>query len=138
MKLQVTNNQIINQKPIDMSHRTLNLSTFFLPKEDSEMKKALVSLFDEDYNGGNGAEYWELSDQDGADGEPIPVATLQGFETEAERFIDEIFSLETDDQTNIENVLDKVEMCYGSHVSQFQYVVEEAEGGYSVAIAYLS
>lgn len=120
-----------------MSHRTLSLSTAFIPKEDSEMRKALSTLFDEDYNGGNGDEYWELSDQKDEDGEWIPLATVQGFETEADRFIDEIFSLEADDHTNIENVLDKVEACYGSHVSQFTYVVEDAEDGYSVAIAYL-
>ena len=120
-----------------MSHRLISLNTHFIPKEDSEMRKALSSLFDEDYNGGNGSEYWELSDQNDKDGEPIPLAVLVGFNTEAERFVGEIFSLETDDETNIQNTLSKVEQCYGSHCSQFTSVVEEVEGGYSVAIAFL-
>lgn len=122
-----------------MSHRTISLRTCFVPKSDSEMRKGLISLFDgdEDFNGGNGDEYWEKSNTLKDNGEFMSVAVSLGFETEAERFVDEIFSLETDDITNIQNVLDKLEVCLGSYGSQFTTEIEEVEGGYSIAIAYL-
>ncbi len=122
-----------------MSNRTISLRTYFVPKEDGEMRKGLVSLFDgdEDFNGGNGDEYWEMTDQEDEDGELISLAVSLGFETEAERFVDEIFSTDEDDLTNIQNVLDRVESCLGSYGTQFTTKIDEVEGGYSIAVAYL-
>ena len=122
-----------------MSNRTISLRTHFIAKEDSEMRKGLISLFDgdEDFNGGNGDEYWEMTNKNNDEGKPISLAVSLGFETEAERFVNDIFSLDTDDITNIDNVLSQVESCLGSYGSQFTSEIEEVEGGYSIAIAYL-
>ena len=61
-----------------MGYRTNNLRTFVVNKDN--FKKDLISLFDmdEDYNGGNGDEYWEMSDQVDKNGDLISIAKLEG------------------------------------------------------------
>ena len=114
------------------------------------MQKDLVSFYDEDYYGGNGAEYWELVKakkgdeksehyEKGENGNEnlIPLCIQLGFKNEAEMRIRNIFSFDNDDITNISAILDDVGVCLGSHVSQFTFEVNEGEEEYSVAIAYL-
>ncbi len=122
-----------------MSNRQLDLTTYTIV----DIKKDMVQCFDDDYNGANGSEYWELSEEKDKEREYISVAEIQGFETEAARFISEIYDEETDDITNIEAILDKVEECWGSHASQFNYSVtpckdEEGEDAYVISIAMLT
>ena len=120
-----------------MSNRTLNLSTYTV----EDIKKDMVCIFDSDYNGDNGDEYWELDDEATKDGEIITIAEKLGYETEADRFIDEIYDEEADDVTNIEAILEKVGDCWGSQASQFTYTVTPVgydNNEYAIAIAMLN
>ena len=126
-----------------MSYRELALQTFHIAKKESKIKKDLVSLFsmDTDYNGDNGAgsyEYWEQSDQKWENGDPIPLAIVQGFETEAHRLVDKLFSSKADDRTNIETILNHIdECCHGDYSTQFTHEIQEVKNGYVVAVAFL-
>lgn len=120
-----------------MSNRTLNLQTYTV----EDIKKDMVQIFDEDYNGGNGNEYWELDDLATKDGEIITKTEKLGYETEADRFIDEIYDEDADDVTNIEAILDKVGECWGSQASQFTYSVTPCgydNNEYVISIAMLN
>lgn len=131
-----------------MGHKTNNLHTFTIDKDN--IKEGLISLFDmdEDYNGGNGDEYWEFSDQKDEDGNPISLAVLEGFETEAERFVDGIYfdivneaqakNEEPSAQKMITSTLYKVEECHGSHSSQFNFAIVETDFQFVVAVSYLT
>tara|TARA_B100000927_G_C16444100_1_gene461023 strand:- start:735 stop:1118 length:384 start_codon:yes stop_codon:yes gene_type:complete len=127
-----------------MGHKTNNLHTFTIGKED--IRQGLISLFDmdEDYNGGNGDEYWGFSDQEDEDGNPISLAVLGGFETEAERFVDNIWNEEADkgEEPNahkmITSTLYKVEECHGDHSSQFNFSIVETDFQFVVAVSYLT
>lgn len=120
-----------------MGYHTMNLHTFNIDKWSMD----LLQFFnlDSDYNGVNGDEYWELSDLDGADGEPIPLCIVQGFKTEAERLLNKWDDPEADDHSRIGNILDKIgEFCHGSYSVSFTYEIEDIEGGYVVAVSYLT
>jgi hypothetical protein len=120
-----------------MSNRTLNLEIYTI----QDIKKNMANLFDSDYNGDNGDENWEYSGEEDEDGREISLAEKLGFETEAERFISEIYDEESDDVTNIEVILEKIGDCWGSQADQFQYSVEPVgydNETYIVAIAMLT
>jgi len=122
-----------------MSNRKLDLTTYTIV----DIKKDMVQCFDDDYNGTNGDEQWELSDEKDESGEWKTLAEVEGFETEAERLISNVYDDESDDITNIETILDEVEECWGSHASQFTYSItpckdEEGECAYIVSIAMLT
>ena len=131
-----------------MGQKTNNLHAFTIDKDN--IKEGLISLFDmdEDYNGGNGDEYWEFSDQKDEDGNPISLAVLEGFETEAERFVDGIYfdivneaqakNEEPSAQKMITSTLYKVEECHGSHSSQFNFAIVETDFQFVVAVSYLT
>jgi len=131
-----------------MGHKTNNLHTFTIGKED--IRQGLISLFDmdEDYNGGNGDEYWEFSDQEDEDGNLISLAVLEGFETEAERFVDGIYfdivneaqdkNEEPSGHKMITSTLYKVEECHGDHSSQFNFAIVETDFQFVVAVSYLT
>ena len=131
-----------------MGQKTNNLHAFTIDKDN--IKEGLISLFDmdEDYNGGNGDEYWEFSDQKDEDGNPISLAVLEGFETEAERFVDGIYfdivneaqakNEEPSAQKMITSTLYKVEECHGSHSSQFNFAIVETDFQFVIAVSYLT
>jgi len=127
-----------------MGHQTNNLHTFTICKDN--IRQGLIFLFDmdEDYNGGNGDEYWEFSDQEDEDGNPISLAVLEGFETEAERFVDNIWSEAADKEEEpsahkmITSTLYKVEECHGNHSSQFNFSIVETDFQFVVAVSYLT
>ena len=131
-----------------MGHKTNNLHAFTIDKDN--IKEGLISLFDmdEDYNGGNGDEYWEFSDQKDEDGNPISLAVLEGFETEAERFVDGIYfdivneaqakNEEPSTQKMITSTLYKVEQCHGSHSEQFNFAIVETDFQFVIAVSYLT
>ena len=62
-----------------MGQKTNNLQTFNVNKDN--IKEDLISLFDmdEDFNGGNGDEYWEFGEEVDEEGNPISLAVLEGF-----------------------------------------------------------
>ena len=127
-----------------MGQKTNNLHAFTIDKDN--IKEGLISLFDmdEDYNGGNGDEYWEFSDQEDEDGNPISLAVLEGFETEAERFVDNIWSEAADKEEEpsahkmITSTLYKVEECHGDHSSQFNFAIVETDFQFVIAVSYLT
>lgn len=126
-----------------MGHKTNNLHAFTIDKDN--IKEGLISLFDmdEDYNGGNGDEYWEFSDQKDEDGNPISLAVLEGFKTEAERFVHNIYEYSHKDgvlnqQQCIASTLYKVEECHGSHSEQFSFVIVETDFQFVIAVSYLT
>jgi hypothetical protein len=131
-----------------MGYRQLNLQTFNIDKDN--IKEGLVGLFDldNDYNGDNGDEYWEFSDQDDENGDPISLAVLEGFKTEAERFVDGIYfdivneaqakNEEPTMQKMIASTLYKIEECHGSHSSQFTFNITETDNEFVVAVSYLT
>ena len=137
-----------------MGQKTNNLHTFTIDKDN--IKEGLISLFDmdEDYNGGNGDEYWEFSDQEDEDGNLISLAVLEGFKTEAERFVDGIYfdivnganviSAFTDKNEEpsahkmITSTLYKVEECHGSHSEQFTFVINDLDDKFVIAVSYLT
>ena len=131
-----------------MGHKTNNLHAFTIDKDN--IKEGLISLFDmdEDYNGGNGDEYWEFSDQEDENGELISLAVLEGFETEAERFVDGIYfdivneaqakNEEPSTQKMITSTLYKVEECHGSHSEQFNFAIVETDFQFVIAVSYLT
>jgi len=131
-----------------MGQKTNNLHAFTIDKDN--IKEGLISLFDmdEDYNGGNGDEYWEFSDQEDEDGNPISLAVLEGFETEAERFVDGIYfdivneaqdkNEEPSAHKMITSTLYKVEECHGDHSSQFNFAIIETDFQFVVAVSYLT
>ena len=131
-----------------MGHKTNNLHAFTIDKDN--IKEGLISLFDmdEDYNGGNGDEYWEFSDQEDENGELISLAVLEGFETEAERFVDGIYfdivneaqakNEEPSAQKMITSTLYKVEECHGSHSEQFNFAIVETDFQFVIAVSYLT
>lgn len=126
-----------------MGHKTNNLHTFTIGKED--IRQGLISLFDmdEDYNGGNGDEYWEFSDQEDEDGNPISLAVLEGFKTEAERFVHNIYTYSHSDgvlnqEQCIASTLYKVQECHGDYSSQFNFSIVDAGFQFVVAVSYLT
>jgi len=131
-----------------MGQKTNNLHAFTIDKDN--IKEGLISLFDmdEDYNGGNGDEYWEFSDQKDENGELISLAVLEGFETEAERFVDGIYfdivneaqakNEEPSTQKMITSTLYKVEECHGSHSEQFNFAIVETDFQFVIAVSYLT
>ena len=126
-----------------MGYRQLNLQTFNIDKDN--IKEGLVGLFDldSDYNGDNGDEYWEFSDQDDENGDPISLAVLEGFKTEAERFVHNIYSYShkngvLNPQQCIASTLYKIEECHGSHSSQFTFNIAETDNEFVVAVSYLT
>jgi len=121
-----------------MGYRDLSLRIFLLDKRN--FKKELVSLFnlDSDYNGDNGPEYWTPSNKTDEGGEYIPLATVEGFETEAERLVEAIYDPGTDDERNIQAVLDHIsECCHGDYSSQFTYEIAMTKTHCFVAVSYL-
>ena len=111
-----------------MGYHKLELEQFILRKEDGELKEDLVSLFDidSDYNGDNGDEHYRED------------TLALGYKTEAHRIVDETFSDEFDDTTNITNLLDYInEYCHGSYSINFTYNIVEVEDCYVVAVAYM-
>jgi hypothetical protein len=131
-----------------MGHKTNNLHAFTIDKDN--IKEGLISLFDmdEDYNGGNGDEYWKFSDQEDEYGNPISLAVLEGFETEAERFVDSIYfdilneaqakNEEPSAHKMITSTLYKVQECHGDHSSQFNFAIVETDFQFVIAISYLT
>ena len=131
-----------------MGRKTNNLHAFTIDKDN--IKEGLISLFDmnEDYNGGNGDEYWEFSDQEDEGGNPISLAVLEGFETEAERFVDGIYfdivneaqdkNEEPSAHKMITSTLYKVQECHGSHSEQFSFVIVETDFQFVIAVSYLT
>ena len=126
-----------------MGHKTNNLHTFTIGKED--IRQGLISLFDmdEDYNGGNGDEYWEFSDQKDEDGNLISLAVLEGFKTEAERFVHNIYTYSHSDgvlnqEQCIASTLYKVQECHGDYSSQFNFSIVDAGFQFVVAVSYLT
>jgi hypothetical protein len=131
-----------------MGYRQLNLQTFNIDKDN--IKEGLVGLFDldSDYNGDNGDEYWEFSDQDDENGNPISLAVLEGFKTEAERFVDGIYfdivneaqakNEEPTMQKMIASTLYKIQECHGSYSSQFTFNITETDNEFVVAVSYLT
>jgi hypothetical protein len=131
-----------------MGQKTNNLHAFTIDKDN--IKEGLISLFDmdEDYNGGNGDEYWEFSDQEDEHGNLISLAVLEGFKTEAERFVDGIyFDIVNRAQANneepsahkmINSTLYKVEECHGDHSSQFNFAIVETDFQFVIAVSYLT
>ena len=120
-----------------MSHREMNLHVYHIDKWAMD----LVQLFDldADYSGENGDEYWEFTNKRDDKGELISLAVANGFKTEAERLLSEIDDHDSDDHTRIGVVLDYIaEFCHGSYSSQFTYEILEEEGGYSVAVSFLT
>tara|TARA_R110002074_G_scaffold136118_3_gene280845 strand:+ start:186 stop:587 length:402 start_codon:yes stop_codon:yes gene_type:complete len=133
-----------------MGHRTNNLRTFVIAK-DNWFKTDLISLFDmdEDYNGGNGDEYWEMSDQVDKNGDLISVAKLEGYETEAERFVDNIYAYSHENgklnmKQCITSVLYKIEECHGDYSTQFNFAINDLgntpgiSGKFVISISYLT
>lgn len=117
--------------------REISLHTFIVDKWAMD----LLQFFDldSDYNGDNGDEYWEMSDQDDKNGDPIPLAIVEGHKTEAERLLKEWDDPDSDDHTRIGNILDNInEFCHGSYSYNFTYQIEEIEDGYAVAVAFLT
>ena len=94
-----------------MSNRTLNLNHFILRQEDEELKQDLISVMSELDN--------DLTD-------------------DAEKIVDEIYNLEEDDDTNMNNVLDYVKKSHGDFSSQFMYDIAGIQDGYALAVAYLT
>ena len=126
-----------------MGQKTNNLHAFTIDKDN--IKEGLISLFDmdEDYNGGNGDEYWEFSDQEDEDGNLISLAVLEGFKTEAERFVHNIYTYSHSDgvlnqEQCITSTLYKVQECHGSHSEQFNFVIVETDFQFIVAVSYLT
>jgi hypothetical protein len=126
-----------------MGQKTNNLHAFTIDKDN--IKEGLISLFDmdEDYNGGNGDEYWEFSDQKDEDGNLISLAVLEGFKTEAERFVYDIYTYSHSDgvlnqEQCIASTLYKVQACHGSHSEQFTFVIVDTGPQFIVAVSYLT
>ena len=126
-----------------MGYRTNNLRTFVVNKDN--FKKDLISLFDmdEDYNGGNGDEYWEMSDQVDKNGDLISIAKLEGYETEAERFVDNIYTYSHENgklnmEQCISSILYKVEECHGSYSTQFDFEINDVGDKFVISISYLT
>lgn len=80
--------------------------------EINDIKKDLIYLFDNSLNGTDGNEYWELCSEAQKHGEIITIAEKRGFDSEAERFIDDIYDEEKDDVDNIELILNKAKECW--------------------------
>lgn len=126
-----------------MGQKTNNLHTFTIDKDN--IKEGLISLFDmdEDYNGGNGDEYWEFSDQEDEGGNLISIAKLEGYETEAERFVNNIHTYSHENgvlnmKQCIASTLYKVEECHGSHSEQFTFVINDLDDKFIIAVSYLT
>lgn len=126
-----------------MGQKTNNLHTFTIDKDN--IKEGLISLFDmdEDYNGGNGDEYWEFSDQEDEDGNLISIAKLEGYETEAERFVNNIHTYSHENgvlnmKQCITSTLYKIEECHGSHSEQFTFVINDLDDKFVIAVSYLT
>lgn len=126
-----------------MGQKTNNLHTFIIDKDN--IKEGLISLFDmdEDYNGGNGDEYWEFSDQEDEDGNLISIAKLEGYETEAERFVNNIHTYSHENgvlnmKQCITSTLYKIEECHGSHSEQFTFVINDLDDKFVIAVSYLT
>jgi len=131
-----------------MGQKTNNLHAFTIDKDN--IKEGLISLFDmdEDYNGGNGDEYWEFSEEVDEEGSLISLAVLEGFETEAERFVDSIYfdilneaqakNEEPSAHKMITSTLYKVQECHGDHSSQFNFAIVETDFQFVIAISYLT
>lgn len=126
-----------------MGQKTNNLHTFTIDKDN--IKEGLISLFDmdEDYNGGNGDEYWEFSDQEDEDGNLISIAKLEGYETEAERFVNNIHTYSHENgvlnmEQCITSTLYKIEECHGSHSEQFTFVINDLDDKFVIAVSYLT
>lgn len=122
-----------------MGYSQMNLQTFTIDKNN--IKEGLVELFDldSDYNGDNGDEYWEMSEQDDENGDPISLAVIEGFETEAERLVDNIYNKDLKDKTKIEETLEHIdEFCHDSFSSSFKYQIMERDSEYIVSVSYLT
>lgn len=126
-----------------MGQKTNNLHAFTIDKDN--IKEGLISLFDmdEDYNGGNGDEYWEFSEEVDEEGSLISLAVLEGFKTEAERFVNNIYEYSHKDgvlnqQQCITSTLYKVQECHGSHSEQFSFVIVETDFQFVIAVSYLT
>ena len=123
-----------------MSNRILNLETYKV----ENIKKDMVKLFDSDYNGDNGVDSYEIWEQGVKECEneedELPLAIELGFENEAERFIDNIYSDDDDDITNINAIMQKIVDCWGSHVDQYKYNITTINNGegYIISVAYMS
>jgi len=119
-----------------MSNRTISLHLFILQKNSLD----LLQFFDldSDYNGDNGDEHWEMSDKKDKNGNPISLAVLEGYKTEAERILNKIDDQEQDDEWRIDNVINYVDkFCHGSYSSSWTYELKRIEEGYAVAVAYM-
>jgi len=126
-----------------MGQKTNNLQTFNINKDN--IKEGLISLFDmdEDYNGGNGDEYWEFGEEVDEEGNPISLAVLEGFKTEAERFVHNIYTYSHSDgvlnqEQCITSTLYKVQECHGSHSEQFIFAIVDTGPQFIVAVSYLT
>ena len=119
----------------------LTITTF---KVNIRNPKDWVELFDTDYNGDNGEDsykYWELSDEIGEDEDYIPLALVEGYETEAERLANTVLSKDLDyewaDEEIIDGVMEKVIGCWGQYIQDYQYNSELIEGNrYKITVAY--
>ena len=126
-----------------MGQKTNNLHAFTIDKDN--IKEGLISLFDmdEDYNGGNGDEYWEFGEEVDEEGNLISLAVLEGFKTEAERFVHNIYTYSHSDgvlnqEQCITSTLYKVQECHGSHSEQFSFVIVETDFQFVIAVSYLT
>ena len=126
-----------------MGQRTNNLHTFIINKDN--FKEGLVGLFelDSDYNGDNGDEYWEMSHENDENGDPISIAKLEGYETEAERLVNNIHTSSHENEVlNMEkcitSTLYQIEECHGSFSTQFNFVVNDLDDKFVISISYLT
>ena len=126
-----------------MGQKTNNLQTFNINKDN--IKEDLISLFDmdEDFNGGNGDEYWEFSEEVDEEGNLISLAVLEGFKTEAERFVHNIYTHSHSDgvlnqEQCITSTLYKVQECHGDYSTQFIFAIVDTGPQFIVAVSYLT
>ncbi len=113
-----------------MAYRDLGLRVY----QVMDIKKDMVQIFDSDYNGDNGDEsfeYWELL-EDGT-----TLAASLGFETEAARLIDKIYDGRRTAINNMENIMEQVEMCWGSYCGAYEYIITPMNTvqGYLISVA---
>lgn len=114
----------------------VNLRTFVIDKSNVN----LIQLFDmdSDYNGDNGSEYWEMSEEKDASGKLIPLATLEGYSTEAERLINKLDRADAPLEQRIATILNYIDkFCHGSFSSDFEWDTNELGEYCVVSVAYI-
>ena len=128
-----------------MAYRELNLRVFKLDRNSliEFPEQTLVQLFDldSDFNGDNGhTDKWSPSNKlENGTANYIPLAIVEGYDTEAERLTHAMYDSKLSIEKNIDAILDHIKYwCFGSFATQFQYEIIECVHYYVIAISYLT